>query len=88
MQKFNYPNSTHLKDDKSVNEYDKPSPTGQRTYQRARAYIFDFEGNSYKLRYGDFSKYTADLITVNSSSDLITYYKQLQAIAVTYNIFL
>jgi hypothetical protein len=76
------------KDDHSIKEYDKPSPTGQRTYQRAGAYIFDFKGNTYELRDGDFSKYTANLITVNTSSDLITYYKQSQAMAVTYNVFL
>lgn len=87
-QKFTYPYSSKLKDDQSLHEQDRPSPTGQRTYQRAGAYVFDFEGNSYELRDGDFSKYTADLITVNSSSDLITYYKQLQAMAVTYNVFL
>jgi hypothetical protein len=88
MHKFNFPHSTTIKEETSIHENDKPSPTGQRTYQCAGAYVFDFEGNSYKLQDGDFSKYTANLITVNSSSDLITYYKQLQAMAVTYNVFL
>jgi hypothetical protein len=84
--KFNFPIKHN--DDQSVHEHDKPSPTGQRTYQRAGAYTFEFEGNTYELRDGDFSKYTATLIPVNKSSDLITYYKQLQAMAVTYNVFL
>jgi hypothetical protein len=87
MHKFNF-SRDDIKEEPLTHESDKPAPTGQRTYQRAGAYVFDFEGNSYELRDGDFSKYTANLITVNSSNDLITYYKQLQAMAVTYNIFL
>jgi hypothetical protein len=82
--KFNFPISTKHNDDQSINDYDKSTRTGQRTYQWAGAYIFDFEGNSYELCDGNF---TANLVTVNSSNDLITYYKQLQAMAVTYNVF-
>jgi hypothetical protein len=40
------------------------------------------------LRNRDFNKHLAELLQVNTTVDLVRHYKQLQSMAVTFNIFL
>jgi hypothetical protein len=64
--------------------YRKASTPG---YQRSGTLTFEYNNDQYELRDGDFNKNTVKLITVTTKSDLVNLYKQLQTLAVTYNIF-
>ena len=49
---------------------------------------FLYNGLTYELRDTDFTKYSGDLIDVNSTDDIIHFYKQLWALVVQRNIFI
>ena len=56
-------------------------------FQRSGTLTFMYGNESYELRDGDFAKHSADLIEVTAVAELVQFYKQLQSMAVTYNIF-
>jgi hypothetical protein len=62
--------------------------TKQMHFQRSGTFLFQYQDNTYELRDNDFNKHSANLMTVTNTTDLVQYYKQLQSMAVTYNIFL
>ena len=48
---------------------------------------FGFNGSQYELRDNDFIKYTGDLLKVNTTDNIIHFYKHLQSVAIQRNIF-
>ena len=60
----------------------------QPPFQRAGVIGFNHDGAQYELNDTHFHKYSSTLIEVHHKHDLISYYTQLQAIAVMNNIFL
>jgi hypothetical protein len=84
----------HKREDNDVNS-NEPSDTPkqlynsrEKPYQRSGTLTFTYENDTYELRDSDFNKHSADLLPVTNSTDLIRYYKQLQSMAVTFNIFM
>lgn len=57
-------------------------------YQKSGTIVFTYEDSTYELRDNDFHKHSANLMDVTTVQDLVNFYKQLQLMAVTYNIFL
>jgi hypothetical protein len=64
------------------------APPSHRHFQRSGTLVFTYNDESFELRDSDFHKHSAKLLTVNTTKELVTLYKQIQSMAVTYNIFL
>ncbi len=75
-------NTITIDDTKSVNQ------NKQVQFQRSGTFLFQYNDDTYELRDNDFNKHSAQLMTVTNTTDLVQYYKQLQSMSVTYNIFL
>jgi hypothetical protein len=101
MYRTSMPSPTHAKATKPFNyktNSEGPAPVSDtaattslhkdKPFQRSGTLIFTYNGETYELRDGDFNKHSAKLITVNNGTELVHYYKQLQSMSVTYNIFL
>ena len=73
---FNYPTAN-------------PSSVSQNhgNYVKGGSVQFIYNGLTYELRDTDFTKYSGDLMDVNTTDDIIHFYKQLRALAVQRNIF-
>ena len=76
------PTPNHTRSDPSA--YKKAATPN---YQRSGTLTFEYNDDQYELRDGDFNKNTVKLLAVTTKSDLVNLYKQLQTLAVTYNIF-
>jgi hypothetical protein len=57
------------------------------TYQKNNALSFSFNGYMWDLRDAAFLKDTGSLMVVNTDNDLVQFYKQMQAMAIMFNIF-
>jgi hypothetical protein len=60
----------------------------QCAFQKSGTLVFYYDENTYELRDGDFNKLKSTFTSVESKSDLIILYKQLQGMAIAHNIFL
>jgi hypothetical protein len=58
------------------------------SFQRSGSFTFQYNDHTYELRDNDFNKHSAKLLIVKDATDLVQFYKQLQSMSVTYNIFL
>ena len=57
------------------------------SYQRSGSIIFSYSGADYELRDQQYAKKSSELREVNDQTDLIHFYEELQADAISYNIF-
>ena len=57
-------------------------------YQRSGSLNFIYNNAEYELRDMNYVKYASDLRAVNSKEDLVNFYEELQADAITYNILI
>ena len=81
------PPTTTMKSNESSIKPDVPQ-TSHRQFQRSGTLVFTYNEESFELRDSDFNKHSAKLLTVNTTKELVNLYKQIQSMAVTYNIFL
>jgi hypothetical protein len=58
------------------------------TYQKNNALSFSYNGYVWDLRDAAFLKDTGNLMVVNTDNDLVQFYKQMQAMAIMFNIFI
>jgi hypothetical protein len=63
-------------------------PMKHSHFQRSGTFTFQYNEHTYELRDNDFNKHLAMLMEVKDTTDLVQFYKQLQSMSVTYNIFL
>jgi hypothetical protein len=87
-----HPTNNQPSDADTVPDTTRSDPTAYRkaatpSYQRSGTLTFEYNNDHYELRDGDFNKNTVKLIAVTTKSDLVNLYKQIQTLAVTYNIF-